>query len=66
MRSALETEADFARRAARGVLEDIKALEGYWPQSKRGSNAQRMLDSMKARATAIQDGLDAIFDADAA
>jgi hypothetical protein len=49
MRPKLEMEADMARGAVRGALEDMKELDQRWAASKRGSNAQRVFDRLKGR-----------------
>lgn len=49
MISKLEVEANMARSAVMGALEDMRELDQRWPMSKRGSNAQRAFDRLKGR-----------------
>jgi hypothetical protein len=49
MRPELEMEADTARGAILGALEDMRELDQRWPASKRGSNAQRAFDRLRSR-----------------
>lgn len=37
------------------MAQDIERLERFWPPSKRGSNAQAALDSIKSRRGAAED-----------
>lgn len=53
MKSRLETEAEVALSMAHGLIEDFVVLDRYLPASKRGSNAQRVLDRMKSRSETI-------------
>ena len=60
MRSKAEVEVETAASILRSMNHSIEELERLWPQSKRGSNAQRMLTEIKdKRATALQCLLDA-------
>lgn len=47
MLSKLEIEARTARGIAESMAFTMAAVEGYWPPSKRGSNAQREWDRLK-------------------
>lgn len=51
-RGLLEMEA--AAGIAEALAQDVDRLEGYLPSSKRSSNVQRVIDSMKARGSAIR------------
>jgi len=46
-KAEIETENTFQILTAMGL--DIEQLERWWPPSKRGSNAQRLLDGIKAK-----------------
>ena len=52
-RSKLEIEAGTALGIAIAMERDIDELERWWRASQRGSNAQRCLDSIKARRETI-------------
>lgn len=54
MRSKMEMETDAALGIAQGLRESIEGLEKYWPQSKRGSNAQRFLSEIKEKQAMIE------------
>jgi len=47
--TTVASEIELTRSIVRNAILDIQTLEGFWPPSKRGSNAQRALDSLKAR-----------------
>lgn len=49
MRSQAEVEIDMAAGILLTMEDAIRRLEVYWPASRRGSNAQRMLDEIKAK-----------------
>jgi hypothetical protein len=53
VRDKLEMEADAAWRIAEAMAAYFSELEGCWPKSKRGSNAQRCLDRLKEQRDAI-------------
>jgi hypothetical protein len=47
-----EVEIRTVLNILQGAGEDIERMEAYWPASRRGSNAQKMLDSLKNRLDA--------------
>jgi len=47
--TTMEMELRTAKTIARGMEEDIREMELAWPQYKRGSRAQKFLDSLKER-----------------
>lgn len=63
-RSKLDIEADTALGIAKAMVTDLAELERWWPLSKRGSNAQRCLDSIKARRDTIEQCLRDAVDGD--
>ena len=63
MRTKMEIEIDSARNILMAMTQDIEQIEKYWNASKRGSNGQRALDSLRERrAAALQCMFDAIGD----
>lgn len=60
-RDRLEVECVTAFGIIKGMAETIEQIERWWPPSKRGSNAQRNLDDLKAKRDAaelcLRDGL---------
>lgn len=64
MRSQAEVEIDMAAGILSTMEDAIGRLEVYWPASRRGSNAQRMLDEIKVKSQAAlkccQDALAAL------
>lgn len=67
MRSKAEVEIDSARSILEAMKASIADLESRWPASKRGSNAQRALNTIKeqrdAAALCVGDATAAIADA---
>lgn len=60
MRSKTQIEIETAASILRSMAQSIERLERHWPASKRGSNASRELEDIKAkRATALQCLIDA-------
>ena len=60
MRSKMEIEIETAANIMRTMGNTLDKLARYWPQSKRGSNAQRQLDDIRSqRASALQCLIDA-------
>ena len=53
MRDRLEMEAESAWRISEAMVQYFSELDSVWPKSKRGSNAQRCLDRLKAQRDAI-------------
>lgn len=53
MATNMEMEVRTARGIAEAMGQSIEGLEKFFPQSKRGSNAQRFLDEIKARRESI-------------
>lgn len=54
MRTRMEMETDMALGIALAMRQSIEGLERFWPPSKRGSNAQRFLDEIKAKRDSIE------------
>lgn len=50
----MEMETDTALGIAKSMCEDLEQLERWWPVSKRGSNAQRVLDSISSKRNALE------------
>ena len=53
MRTRMEMETDTALGIAQGLRQSVEELERWWPPSRRGSNAQRVLDQIKEKHDAI-------------
>ena len=53
----LIVEAETAKSACELALDDLAELERWWPKSKRGSNAQRIFDSVVQRIAGARDCL---------
>ena len=54
MRTKMEMEIDTALSIVTSMRQSIEGLEKFWPQSKRGSNAQRYLDEIKSKRDSIE------------
>lgn len=60
MKSRSQVELDMAMLIAKSMEQNIDELETLWPKSKRGSNAQRTWDQIKAQHAALSKCLDDI------
>ncbi|MBB2162563.1 hypothetical protein ACLRDC_16500 [Gluconacetobacter sacchari] len=58
MQDNIEVQSDFYRGICVGLSDDLARLLEYLPKSKRGSNIQRVLDSMKVRLDAARDAME--------
>ena len=54
MRTRMEMETDTALGIVQGLRQSVEELERWWPPSRRGSNAQRILDQIKEKHAAIE------------
>ena len=53
----LVVEAETAKAGCELALEEMAALDRWWPKSKRGSNAQCIFDSIAQRIAGARDCL---------
>jgi hypothetical protein len=60
-RSKVEIEIDTAKSILMAMVQDIEAIERYWAPSKRGSNGNRALETLRERRAAA---LQCLFDAE--
>ena len=54
MRTKAETEIEMAASILDATAQDYAEIERWWPLSRRGSNAQSALDSLKGRVAAAR------------
>lgn len=54
MQNKMEIEVAAAINIASAMEQDLNSLEKFWPPSRRGGNAQRMLDSIKERRAVLE------------
>jgi hypothetical protein len=54
MRRKASVNVEIARNILCNARGDLEDLDKWWPKSKRGSNAERVLKSIKERISAVE------------